>query len=99
MSEYAYSKELDEEVSANQAHEYSLSGELTDRSAFQCADNKCSVPLTLTNFGKSKRKGAKQIGFRISSHVQKHSSALLYISKDLIGVITKFLIRVVNYNF
>ncbi|GAA0592380.1 hypothetical protein GCM10009001_05700 [Virgibacillus siamensis] len=83
MAEIAYSKQLNREVSSQEAHRLSLTGtsKLTDPRAFHCADAKCSVPLTLINFGKSKAQGAKIFGFRISEENKKHMPGCHYTAE------------------
>ena len=58
MSERAYSKELKKIVSGDEAVRLSFEGRINDERAFCCADKKCGIALTCTNWRniKGKRK-------------------------------------------
>lgn len=52
MSERAYSLELDRNISAKQASDFSIKGRLHDRRAFQCSNPNCRINMTCTNWNK-----------------------------------------------
>lgn len=53
MSERAYSLELEKNISAKQASEYSIKGLLHDRQAFQCSNPNCRINMTCTNWNRN----------------------------------------------
>ncbi|PID21905.1 hypothetical protein CSV61_06715 [Sporosarcina sp. P3] len=68
MAERAYSIELKKDISAKQASDYSIKGELYDMRAFQCSDSNCQIHMTCTNWN---RKGVRYY-FTPSSQDELH---------------------------
>ncbi len=52
VSERAYSLELNRNISAKQASNFSIKGRLHDRRAFQCSNPNCQINMTCTNWNK-----------------------------------------------
>ena len=77
MSERAYSFELYKNISAKEAVELSKSGQLTDKRAFCCCNEKCKILLTCTNW---KNKYGKRFYF-----VPSHNDELHVIGCDEVG--------------
>jgi len=50
--DYAWSKELNKELTASEAHEKWLLGELGDKTMFECRDAKCNAQITCVNMDK-----------------------------------------------
>lgn len=73
MADLAYSLEKERVMAANEAHYLSLTKELQSKYKFKCPCENCGIPLTLVNFGKSKKDGAKQIRFTRSKHEIEHN--------------------------
>ena len=52
MAERAFSLEMNRNISAIQASNHSIKGELHDRRAFRCSDPNCQINMTCTNWNK-----------------------------------------------
>ncbi|MBM7635726.1 hypothetical protein [Streptococcus saliviloxodontae] len=84
MTERAYSYELSRELSAVEAHHFSMTGKLQKKDAFECND--CRIPLSCTKWGED----GQRYYFYPSTKVEHHMEGCTYASdRDITDKIKK----------